>query len=197
MSGRRPVLKAGRGGRRPSLLLFGLDGRKINGRRFDILGIQLPRVPVRPLRIPKREIVIEQRAIHIHRPARAREIEDDFVLAFGSLEQGERNADGHILPVGMLGGMKRDRGFQHRHRAVGHLERRIILAVAVARIMLPKADAEHIRYFENGFLASELLQVHREFDREAVGGRGGHRELSLRGLRGERALRGLRGVEKP
>ena len=50
--------------------------------------------------------------------------------------------------------------FQDRHRAVGHFERRIVLAVAVARIMLTEPDAEHVRYFENVLLAVELLQVH-------------------------------------
>ena len=79
----------------------------------------------------------------------------------------------------MLDGMEHDIRFQDRHRAVGHFERRIILTVAVERIMLTKTDAEHIRYFENVFLAVELLQVHRELDREAVGCIRGRRELSL------------------
>ena len=115
----------------------------------------------------------------------------------GLLEHSERNADGHIPPVRMLDGVEHEIRLQNRHRTIGQLEGRIILTVAVPRIMLTKADAEHIRYFENGLLAVELLQVHRELDREAVGGIRGGGKLSLWRLRGEGALRRLGGVEQP
>lgn len=196
VSGRGPVLN-GRGAGRLRRLLIGLDAGEINRRFLDILRIQLPPVPVRPLRITKGEVVIEQFAVDIHRPAHAGEVEDDLVLAFGFLEQSERNADGHVLPIGMLAGMEHDIRLENRHRAVGHFEGRIILPVAVVRIVLTKTDAEHIRYFENGLLAVERFKVHRKLDREAVGCIRGRRKLSLRSLRGEGALRGLRGVEQP
>ena len=82
-------------------------------------------------------------------------------------------------------------GLKNRHGAVGHLERRIILTVAVERIMVTKTDTEHIRYFENVSLAVELLQVHRKLERETVCTTRGCRELSLRSLRGKGALHGL------
>ena len=156
VSGRVPVLHRRDGGLLGHHFLWG-DCRERNRRHLHILGIELPRVVFLPLRIAKRKLVVEQFAVNIHRPARPGEIEDDFMLAFRLLEQSERNPDGHILPVRMLGGMEHHRRLQHRHRAIGHFEGRIILPVAIDRIMLPQPDAEHIGDFQHLALAGELL----------------------------------------
>ena len=178
---RGPILN-GRGVGRLGPLPCGRDCREINGRSLDIIPLQFPGGFWRPLRIAKREVVVQQFAVHIHRPAHAGEIEDDFVFAIRPLEQGERNADGQILPVGMLAGMEDEIRLEHGHRTVGHFERRIILPLAVPRILLAKTDAQHIRYFQQVLLALELSQGHREFDREAVGWIRWRRELRLRSL---------------
>ena len=95
-------------------------------------------------------------------------MEDDLVFAFRRLQQGEWNADGHMLPVGVLAGMEYDRRLQNGDGTVRHLEGGIVLAVAVARIVLAKPNAEHVRDIEKVLLAVEVLQIHRELDREAI-----------------------------
>ena len=93
--------------------------------------------------------------------------------------------------------MEHDIGLQNRHRAVGHFERGIILAVPVERIVLPKTDTDHVRYFENVLLAVKCLQVHRKLDCEAVCRIRGRSKLRVGILRGEAAHRGMRGIKKP
>ena len=112
-------------------------------------------------------------------------MEHDFVFAFGPIEHGQRDADGHVLPVRMLDGMERDTRFQNGDRTIGHSERRIVLAVPIERIMLTKPNVEHIRDFEDALVAVELLQVDRQLDREAVCCIRRRSELGLRRLHGE------------
>src|SRR5262245_49424667 len=102
---RRPVLD-GIHLRRGRELLHRSDGWKIKLRVSHKLRIDLPYALRRPPRITKREIVIEQLPVHVHGPAHAGKIEDHLVFPCGLLKHRERNADSHVLPVGMLGGMK-------------------------------------------------------------------------------------------
>ena len=69
VSGRGPILNRRKIGlfRR---LLFGRDCREIECRFVHVIGIQLPRILLRPSGVTEREIVIEQFAVHVHRPAR-------------------------------------------------------------------------------------------------------------------------------
>ena len=100
------------------------------------------------------------------------------------------------LPCRKLGRVEHDGRLQDRHGAIGHGKRRVVLELAVARIVRAEGNAEHARHGEDFFLAVGLLEVHRQLDGEAPGGIRGRGKLGLRGLCGEGALRGLRGVEQ-
>jgi hypothetical protein len=58
----------------------------------------------------------------------------------------------------MLDGMEHNICFQHRHRSIGHLERRVVLAVAVEGIMLAKTDCDDIWNLKNGSFSENTFK---------------------------------------
>ena len=66
----------------------------------------MPALPPGPLRIAERKIVIEHLAVNIKLPVRAGKMEHYLVLTLRLCQHGEWNADGHLPPIRMLGGMR-------------------------------------------------------------------------------------------
>ena len=119
------------------------------------------------------------------------------MLPDGLAKHGKRDADGHILPIGMLERMKHDGRLQNRHRAIGHRESRIILTLAVPGVVLTKANIQNTRYLKNFPPSIERLQVHRELDGKAIGLVRRPGKLSPRDLGVDRTRWRLPGVENP
>jgi len=120
-----------------------LDRGKEQLRRVHRFGIQLPCISLCPSRVTKREVVVHNLAVNGHSPPHAGERENKLVLAISLTQHTQRHSDRHVTPVGMLFRMEREMSFNYWHRAVRHLERRIVLAVPVQWIMLAEDDFQH------------------------------------------------------
>ncbi len=99
-------------------------------------------------------------------------MESDLVIRRLLIEHCQRDADGHVMPIGMFGRVEGKSGFEDRDRAIGHFEGGIVLTFAILRIVLPQVDGENARDLENELISGEGLGLEREVDVEVIAARG-------------------------